>query len=158
MATLTHLNAFNGWSNAPNPRPFRRRRISFVVQTRTTPISVTAALIGTGDTNHSVLTIYRSTVQFLSGMITHHSLKQPCPAISSLLFSANKTSQQQRSSAVFYPLKIASPLICSWQIALLSRSRRQVFQKWLACGLRKKDGGSCSTKSKHFRIYITLYT
>lgn len=52
-ATLTHLNAFNGWSNAPNPRPFRRRRISFVVQTRTTPISVTAALIGTGDTNHS---------------------------------------------------------------------------------------------------------
>ena len=53
MATLTHLNASNGWSNAPNPRPFRRRWISFVGQTRTTPISVTTALIGTGDTNHS---------------------------------------------------------------------------------------------------------
>lgn len=43
------LTRSNGWSNAPNPRPFRR----VVVQTRTTPISVTTALIGTGDTNHS---------------------------------------------------------------------------------------------------------
>lgn len=49
----------------------------------------------------SFLTIYRCTVQFLSGMITHHSLKQPCPAISSPVFLRTKHPSSKGAAQFF---------------------------------------------------------